>query len=158
MKFKFPMYLTMISALAFSTVGISEVQAQMGSYGGAAPATSMMTAAPAPVCCQNTMNYSNQSCGYSNQSCGYSGQSCGYSGQSCGNNCVSQTGPIPSYRAVQFSRNNPEATYNPHSDELIAAPVTHRGMTYVPLFSRSTNRTLFRNRRAANTGPSAYSY
>ena len=133
MKFKFPMYLTMISALAFLTVDISEVQAQLESYNSAAPTTSMTTAAPAPVCCQSTSNYSSQS--YYN---------------------VPQTGPIPSYRAVQFARNNPEATWNPHAESVIAAPVTHRGMTYVPLFSRSTNRAFFRFRR--NPGRSAYSY
>ena len=135
MKFKFPMYLTMISALAFLTVDISEVQAQLESYDSAAPTTSMTTAAPAPVCCQSTSNYSSQSLRL-------------YP--------VPQTGPIPSYRAVQFVRNNPLATYNPHANSVIAAPVTHRGMTYVPLFSRSTNRPFFRFRR--NAGGSAYGY
>jgi hypothetical protein len=135
MKFKFPMCLTMISALAFLTVDISEVQAQLESYDSASLTSSMTTATPAPVCCQCTSNYSSQSLRpYP----------------------VPQTGPIPSYRAVQFARNNPEATFNPHADNMIAPPVTHRGMTYVPLFSRSTNRSFFRFRR--NAGGSAYRY
>ena len=131
MKFKFPMFLTMITALAFLTVNLAEVQAQQESYGSAAPTTPMAKAAPAPapVCCQRTTYSSNEKMLYP----------------------VPQTGPIPSYRAVKFARENPDATYSPYAKSLVHPPVTHRGMTYIPLFApRSTQRSFFRFRRGGN--------